>query len=98
MRPFALALAALAAVVATAAAQTAPLSTPEARVASCLDRLAPMLLNWLSAGRTWRELDVDAGQVRAVNIPSVSAVSPTLARVVEALIDDAVARGWLRAE
>jgi putative hydrolase of HD superfamily len=69
--------------------------TPEARAAAALDRLAPLLLNWMSRGTSWRELGVRAAQVRAVNLPVADAVSPRLGTVVRALIDDAVRQGWL---
>lgn len=72
-------------------------ATAEARAAAAMDRLAPLLLNWLAAGRTWQDQGVAADRVRAVNLPVAQAVSPDLAAVVAALIDDAVSRGWLPA-
>ncbi|HEY3834307.1 MAG TPA: HD domain-containing protein [Acidimicrobiia bacterium] len=69
--------------------------TVDAQAAKALDRLAPLLLNWLSQGRSWRELGVHASEVRAVNLPVAERVSPELAALVRALIDNAVARGWL---
>ena len=63
--------------------------------ARALDRLAPLLLNWLAQGRTWRELGVRAAEVRAINHSTAARVAPELAALVEALIDNGVAQGWL---
>ncbi|HEY1740822.1 MAG TPA: HD domain-containing protein [Acidimicrobiia bacterium] len=70
-------------------------TTPEAQAAKALDRLAPLLLNWMAQGRSWRELGVHASEVRAVNLPVAEQVSSELAALVRALIDNAVAHGWL---
>jgi putative hydrolase of HD superfamily len=69
--------------------------TREALAARALDRLAPLLLNWLAQGRTWRELGVRAAEVRAINHSTAVRVAPELAALVEALIDNGVAQGWL---
>lgn len=68
--------------------------TPEARAAAALDRLAPLVLNWLSKGATWREHGTHAGQVRALQ-QRATANHPGLRSLTEVIIDDAIRRGWL---
>jgi putative hydrolases of HD superfamily len=69
-------------------------TTPEARFARSLDRLQPLLLNHASEGAAWREHDITADRVRAVNAP-IGDGAPALWDVAQRVIDDAVARGWL---
>jgi putative hydrolase of HD superfamily len=71
--------------------------TADARFANAMDRLAPFLLNRATSGRMWQRHGVRAEQVRARN-RMVGAAAPALGEVVRALIDDAVARGWLPEE
>jgi putative hydrolase of HD superfamily len=68
--------------------------TAEARFARAVDRLLPLLANWAGGGRAWREHGVTADRVREVNALVGDAV-PRLRLLVEALVDDAVARGLL---
>lgn len=69
-------------------------ATPEARFAKALDRLAPLMLNHTTGGGGWRDHDITAGDVRLRN-PSIAEAAPELQRVVDHLIDDAVAEGFL---
>jgi putative hydrolase of HD superfamily len=69
-------------------------ATPEARFARSVDRLAPLLLNHAGEGLPWREHGVGADRVRALN-SRIAAGSPALWEAASALIDDAVARGYL---
>ncbi|MBL8943199.1 MAG: HD domain-containing protein [Myxococcales bacterium] len=69
--------------------------TTEARFARALDRVQPILQNIFTEGASWRAHGVTAAQVHAVNGPLVRDGAPELWAHVEALIDDAVARGWL---
>jgi 5'-deoxynucleotidase YfbR-like HD superfamily hydrolase len=69
-------------------------ATPEACFANAIDRLMPVLHNYHSQGRGWRENGVDAGQVLARNRP-IGEGSAALWKKVQAAIDDAVARGLL---
>jgi len=71
--------------------------TPDARFAAALDRLAPLVLNHAAGGRMWREHGVTAVQVRDLNI-RIADGSAALWERARALIDDAVARGFLEAE
>lgn len=69
-------------------------ATPEARFASSVDRLAPLLLNHATGGRSWREHGVKADQVRQLNA-TIGEGSPALWDAARDLIDDAVAKGYL---
>lgn len=68
--------------------------TPDARFANAVDRLAPVLLNYLTRGHTWKVHGVTAALVRARNA-AVGEAAPDLGKVVEAVIDETVERGWL---
>lgn len=68
--------------------------TAEARFARVFDRLAPFLLNLGSDGINWRRWGVDAQRVHEVMAP-VRDGAPELGRVVDALLDHAVADGLL---
>ena len=69
-------------------------STPEARAAAALDRLAPLLLNWLAGGRTWHEVGVTEAMARAVNEPVAAAAGEALLALVRAILNDARDRNW----
>ncbi len=66
----------------------------DSRFAGAVDRLTAVLLNYSGRGRTWRAHGVSAPQVRARNA-AVGAAAPALGKVVEAVVEDSVARGWL---
>jgi len=68
--------------------------TPEARFARALDRFAGFLLNHASDGRSWRENGVTVDKVLARNA-HIGDGAPSLWQLVQRLIDDAAARGWL---
>ncbi len=70
-------------------------ATPDARFAAALDRLQPVLLNYANDGGGWREHQVEAARVRAVNRP-IAEGSAALWAAALARIDDAVARGLIR--
>ncbi|MCW2904706.1 MAG: Phosphohydrolase [Streptosporangiaceae bacterium] len=69
--------------------------TPEARFAKAMDRLQPMLLNWMARGGTWRTPGVTADDVRARKSLIADAAS-SLWDVSRRLIDEGEARGWAR--
>ena len=69
-------------------------ATPDARFANAVDRLMPVLHNYHSEGRAWREHGVDAGQVLERNRP-IGEGSAALWQKVRAAIEDAVERGLL---
>ncbi|HVM09281.1 MAG TPA: HD domain-containing protein [Acidimicrobiales bacterium] len=68
--------------------------TPEARFAGSVDRLAPLLLNHATKGRSWREHGITSDRVRDLN-RRIDAGSPLLWAAAQEAIDDAVAKGYL---
>jgi putative hydrolases of HD superfamily len=69
-------------------------TSPEARFARSVDRFAGFLLNHASGGRAWRENDVTADRVHAVN-ETIEAGSPALWAEVQRRLADSLDRGWL---
>lgn len=68
--------------------------TPEARFAAALDRLQPLLHNFLTEGRSWREHGISMDRVIEKN-RSLREGAPTLWRRVRTMLDRAVERGHL---
>ncbi|MBP1151652.1 MULTISPECIES: HD domain-containing protein [unclassified Methylocaldum] len=68
--------------------------TTEARFAASLDRLMPLLHNFLTEGRAWRHHGVTADQVLAANA-RIAAGSTALWDYARGLIDEAVERDYL---
>jgi putative hydrolase of HD superfamily len=71
--------------------------TPEAKFAAALDRLMPLLHNYHTEGRSWREHGITEGQVMSLN-SHMNEGSQTLWEYAEALIKDATTKGDLREE
>ncbi len=71
--------------------------SPEARFALAIDRLCPVLLNYATGGRTWRENGVSAARIAAYNVGATGA-APQLQDLVAALIGCAVEEGILPRE
>ncbi|WP_090069054.1 HD domain-containing protein [Lentzea flaviverrucosa] len=69
--------------------------TPEARFAKAMDRLQPLLLNWMAKGGTWRTPGVKAQDVRARKAV-IGEGSTTLWQAALHLIDEGERRGWAR--
>lgn len=69
--------------------------TPEAKFAAALDRLQPMMHNYLTEGHTWQKHGITARQVRARN-RTIAEGSEALWRFAEGLIQDAVEKGYLQ--
>ncbi|MBM7520359.1 HD domain-containing protein [Nocardioides nitrophenolicus] len=69
--------------------------TPEARFGKAMDRLEPMLLNWLNGGGTWGMPGASEATVRAREA-GVVAASTTLGAVTSLLVDEGLRRGWIR--
>jgi putative hydrolase of HD superfamily len=67
----------------------------DARFANLCDRLMPSLQNYYNGGGTWREAGVDRAMVEHRLEPTQSANAVHI--YVAALLDDAVARGMIRA-
>jgi len=70
------------------------MATPESRFAAALDRLQPLLHNFRTQGAQWRKHGVNAGQVLERN-QRMHDGAPELWAYAEAMIRDAVARGYL---
>jgi len=68
--------------------------TPEALYANAIDRLAPVLLNAHSGGRSWRENGITAEKIRT-KMTVIAQASPRLGRALEGLIEQAQKRGIL---
>lgn len=67
--------------------------TPEARFASALDRFMPLLHNYLTEGRPWRQHGVTAEQVMTMTA-RIAPGSATIAAFARALVSDAAAAGY----
>lgn len=68
--------------------------TPEARFAAALDRLMPLVHNYLNDGYTWRKNGVKPDQVRQRNNTAITAGSPALGDLAEAIVAEAAANGY----
>lgn len=68
--------------------------TDEARFAAALDRIMPLLHNFLTEGRAWMHHGITADQVLAANA-RIAAGSAPLWDYARGLIDEAVERGYL---
>ncbi len=69
--------------------------TPEAKFANALDRVQPLLHNYLTQGRSWREHEITVDQVLAKNIHVLEEGSPELAKYAKRMIQGAVEKGYL---
>lgn len=69
-------------------------TSPEARFAAALDRLMPLLHNFHTSGRSWREHGVTSHQVRARNA-HIEAGSAELWQFAQTLIEEATQRDYL---
>ncbi len=69
--------------------------TAEARFAAALDRLQPLLLHYVTGGKTWQEHGVTRDKVMARN-QHIADGSPALWELAEEIIQQAVDEGYLR--
>ncbi|MFN2289982.1 MAG: HD domain-containing protein [Anaerolineae bacterium] len=69
-------------------------ATPEAGMANAVDRLMPLLHNYYTQGRSWQDHGIHSDQVFERN-SRVGEASETLGALVQAIVEDAVARGYL---
>jgi putative hydrolase of HD superfamily len=65
----------------------------EARFAKAMDRLQPLLLNWMAQGGTWKTPGVTTEDVRARKAVIGDASAP-LWEAAQRLIDEGAAQGW----
>ena len=68
--------------------------TPEARFANAVDRLMPLLHNYYTQGRSWQDHGISSDQVLERNA-HVGEASETLGALVQSIVEDAVAQGYL---
>ncbi len=68
--------------------------TAEARYAAAMDRVQPLLHNYYTQGKAWREHKVTSDRVLA-RIHFLEAELPDVHAMVSGLIDDAVQKGYL---
>lgn len=68
--------------------------TPESRFANALDRVQPLLHNYITRGQTWQKNNIKSDQVKSRMQP-VDDGAPVLWNYVSSLIDDAVKKGFL---
>ena len=70
------------------------MATPESRYANALDRVQPLLLNYHTGGGSWAKHRVTRAQVYKRMEP-VKQGTPALWPVIERVVEDAFAKGWL---
>lgn len=68
--------------------------TPEARFAKAVDRLQPMLLNWMARGGTWETHNATASQVLS-RTAAVADAAAELDAARRTIIAHSVKSGWL---
>ncbi len=68
--------------------------TPEAKFAKTMDHLMPLIHNFYSEGKTWKEHGIKAHQVFKKNEP-IKESSEDIWKFVENTIKEAIARGYL---
>lgn len=71
--------------------------TPDAKFAAAIDRLQPLLLNFMAEGAAWRRHGITAPEVYEKN-RHIAEGSPELWATAQQLIEEAVRRGYLRHE
>jgi putative hydrolase of HD superfamily len=69
-------------------------ATPEARFARAVDRMQPVLLDWMAEGGTWEEHGVTAEALRR-RVGMIEDGSEALWAATEVLIDESDRRGYL---
>jgi putative hydrolases of HD superfamily len=71
--------------------------TAEARYAGAVDRLLPMLLNYLAEGRVWKVNGITRAQI-VEHCEHMKDGAPELWKFAQSMLDDAVAKGFLPAD
>jgi putative hydrolases of HD superfamily len=67
--------------------------TPEAKFACALDRLQPLIHNYLNKGNTWLENGIDSGRVLKRN-EAAKEIAPSIWEYINSLIKDAEEKGY----
>jgi putative hydrolase of HD superfamily len=71
------------------------ISTHEARFANALDRLEPLLGNYMTGGGSWKKAGVTLAKVQKRMEP-IGNVSAALGAYVQQILTDSVAKGYIR--
>lgn len=69
--------------------------TPEARYANAIDRIQPLMLNFMTNGHTWKQGDVHAPQVLE-RMAIIKTAAPELWSVVDGIINTSIEIGILK--
>lgn len=69
--------------------------TPEAKYANAIDRIQPLILNYMTDGHTWRLGNVHAPQIYK-RMDIIRTAAPELWQVVEGVIADSIEKGILK--
>lgn len=69
--------------------------SPEARFAKAMDRLQPLLLNWMNQGGTWQTPGVTVADIRKRK-SVIKDASTSLWEAAQQIIDEGHRRGWSR--
>ena len=70
-------------------------NTPESKYANVCDRLQPLIHNYLTDGHTWKEGNVNSGQV-VERMLIIKDTAPELWKVVTGIIDNSIKQGILK--
>ncbi|MEO8084309.1 MAG: HD domain-containing protein [Ardenticatenales bacterium] len=68
--------------------------SPEAELANAVDRLQPLLQNFLTGGQRWRDHGISAERILAVNAPVTDAI-PEFGVILRRIVALASKQGWL---
>lgn len=69
--------------------------TPEAKFANCLDRLQPIMLNYLTKGKMWLKNGVHKSDVLKRGYRLVNYGHPAIVEFLNNLLDESVEKGYL---
>lgn len=69
--------------------------TPEAKFANCLDRLQPIMLNYLTKGKMWLKNGVHKSDVLERGYRLVNYGHPAIVEFLNNLLDESVEKGYL---
>lgn len=69
--------------------------TPEAKYANAIDRIQPLILNYLTNGHTWKQGNVHAPQIYK-RMDIIRTAAPELWQIVEGVIADSIEKGILK--
>lgn len=71
------------------------METPESRYANAIDRLQPLILNYMTDGHTWKMGDVHSTQIYK-RMDIIRTATPELWHIVEGIINTSIEAGILK--